>query len=841
MNPTEIGSPWIWHPDWVDHDKNAAGGFVHFRKRLHLSSVPATPIPIHITADTRYRLCINSRLVCYGPVKGDEARWFYDTVDIQPFLTRGDNLIAVIVLRYFHATKYATTFARMPIPGLYVRVVGREAGISIDSDSTWEAAIDCSSTVRVDEKFDWFLNIFEKVDRRNDAKVQWKSAQVVDFNEDWGVSLPWRLYPRMIPQQSNLPAKFTAVHNVRSTASAEVWRRLLDTPSDEAIRLPPGTKHHIELETENYLTALLAFRFSAKTGKGSSITITYSECYEDEPHEFIFARRKGNRRDATKKLIGPSDLYILGGDMASAFGYHEQEPTEEVFRPFHYRAFRFIAIDIDVCPDSELVINGIDAVEAHYPIAHRGSVQAEEKWVSKLWEISVRTLENCMHDCYEDCPFYEQLQYPMDTRSSSLFTYLVSGDDRLARQAMTQMHDTFMPSIGLVTGRTGSSILTKQFITPFSLYWVNMIADHYEYYADDAFVRQFVAVCDAVLETFTGHIDQDLGLVCAWNNPGYWEYTDWTRTWAPQGVPPAYKRTGFSTYINLLYVYTLRRQAWLLCHLKRPGVAQEYEQRADAVGAAVLAHCFDGHFFTDGLSQGPLPAHEFSQHCQVWAVLAGVVTGDRAARILDEALAKGNPLSQASYDVEVPPPDDSQIYQPGDNRLFTETSVSFKFYVIRALSVAGEDVYNKHFHKFWDYWRAQVANNVSTWPEDSVCVRSDCHAWGSVPIHEFITEVAGVKPAKPGWRVVAFKPRLQLFSKFEARVPIQGKKLIHVRWFEKDDADQGQALVVKLRLETEGDEDATVLVTLPDRKPETITLSTSGISYEVILPKAKEV
>ncbi|KAF4466425.1 Six-hairpin glycosidase [Fusarium albosuccineum] len=310
MNPTEIGSPWIWHPDWVDHGKDAAGGFVHFRKRLHLSNVPATPIPIHITADTRYRLYINSRLVCYGPVKGDEARWFYDTVDIQPFLTRGDNLIAVTVLRYFHATKYATTFARMPIPGLYVRVVGREAGISIDSDSTWEVAIDCSSTVRVDEKFDWFLNIFEQVDRRNDAKVQWKSAQVVDFNEDWGVSLPWRLYPRMIPLQSNLPAKFTAVHNVRSTASAEVWRRLLDTPSDEAIRLPPSTKHHIELETENYLTALLAFRFSAKTGKGSSVRITYSECYEDEPHEFIFARRKGNRRDATKKLIGPSDLLV---------------------------------------------------------------------------------------------------------------------------------------------------------------------------------------------------------------------------------------------------------------------------------------------------------------------------------------------------------------------------------------------------------------------------------------------------------------------------------------------------------------------------------------------------
>ncbi|KIM93688.1 glycoside hydrolase family 78 protein [Oidiodendron maius Zn] len=803
MAARRVDRNWMWHPQFTEERSDTAGLFVHFRRTIFIDEdQKRKPIMIRISADTRYKLYANRQLVAVGPVKGDQNLWFYDEVNLVPHLKVGENEIQVHVLRFFHATTYASSFPRLPLGGLMIMPLHCEASLvtQMQTSSLWETAIDLSATLPTNFLEDDFLHIYESHDGTSSDDLEWVPAQVYEFEASTGLEAPWKLHCRMIPPLRFEGTKFIAVHNIRSALTRTDWeRQLIDgqygaSTSHQGLVLPARTSHYLELEVENHVTAFLRFRFQRPKDRGSTLMVTYSECYEDPPPLVPYLRRKSNRRDDTKSLYGPQDKYTFRGSRGkSMLGNYESEDTEEVFIPFHFRTFRFLGLQIDVgC--SDLVIAGIEITMVNYPLDVLAgfvvSPSRAHEMVDKIWSTSVRTLLNCMHDCYEDCPFYEQLQYAMDTRSSSLFTYYVSGDDRLARQAIVQIHRSFQARLGLTSSRAPCH--QPQLIPHFSLFWICMLRDNFNFFGDAIFIRQFVSVVDGILEFFNSRLDPELRLVATKNTVGVWDFVDWTEAWRPYGCPPAVERTGFSSYTNCLYAYTLKNAAALLQALGRPSLADEYIARAEDIIKALKLHCFDGHFFTDGLAKMADRSLDYSQHGQTWAVLSGAATGLIAQEIMRGCLD----------------PSVTQKFQPA--------SISMSFYVLRALSLAGGDIYNEHFPAFWDPWRKQLDLNLTTWEEDSVSQRSDCHAWGSVPIYDFLAEVAGVRPAGPGWEAILFQPRLSLYPELVAKVPIRWGKgglpgIAHVAWFTEQNAD----INVSFRLEIGEECDIPVTVHLP--------------------------
>ncbi|KAK5310328.1 hypothetical protein LTR93_012055, partial [Exophiala xenobiotica] len=592
-----------------------------------------------------------------------------------------------------------------------------------------------------------------------------------------GIGPPWKLTPRGIPPHHSEQISIKALHNVKSPVGQAQWEAVLlgannnGTPS---LTLSRGTDHHVEIELASHSTAFVKFMFSKPERSGTQPRDRYSECYEDEPFLVAYLRRKGDRTDDTKGVYGPCDVYTFGGPGSTSLKHEADEQEKEISEPFHFRTFRIMSIDIKVTEDTDLVFYGLGIWQTNYDLDVAaefkvGTKTGQADLIQALWTTSIRTLKNCMHDTYEDCPFYEQLQYAMDTRSSILFTYCVSGDDRLARQAICQLYNSFQPALGLTASRAPSHQL--QIIPHFSLYWICMVFDHYRYFGDELFTSRFLGVIDAVLRTFDERIDRNIGLIRASTTGDQWDFT------------------------NPLYAYTLKYAASCLQTLNLQNQAQAYLGRAKKTVEAIEDHCFDGHFFADGLATSADTARDYSPHSQIWAVLCGAATGSDACNLLKSSLTK-TVLDKGPFD------------QP---------SVAMSFYTLRALSELG-GVYDELFDSFWDPWREQLSQNVTTWVEDQVSQRSDCHAWGSAPLHEFMAEVAGISPAEPGFRSISFKPRLAIFSSIKAQMPINGlvgKGMNDVQWER-----QGTSTEISFSITAESGskhlESITTYVVLPD-------------------------
>lgn len=346
-------------------------------------------------------------------------------------------------------------------------------------------------------------------------------------------------------------------------------------------------------------------------------------------------------------------------------------------------------------------------------------------------------------------------RYSMDSRSVGLFHYLLSGDDRLMRQTLINFASSTTFE-GLTQSRYPSHV--PQLIAGFSLYWVLQVCDHYLYFGDTRFTKSFLPRIDGILEFFDAHID-DRGLVSGLPED-VWQFVDWVTTWGAteefpdKGVPLSGRKNGLHTYFSMLYAYVLKQAAQLLWHVCRPSHSTEYEERAESLIGAIRKHCYDGSFFTDSIIE-TADDQAYSEHCQVWAVLSGAAQPEESQRLLRDSMA---------------------------NERFSKCSYMMRFYTFRALAAAGDEMYESCWELMIQPWRNMIDRNLSTWEEDDVRQRSDCHAWGSVPIYEFYTEIAGVTPTAPGATEILFKPRLRLSEEIEANMALGANNMAHVSW-----------------------------------------------------------
>ena len=744
---------------------------VYFKHVFELEK-EVTEAKINISANTRYCLYINGIEIVDGPCRGDHWHQYCDHIEIASYLKPGKNIIAVKVIAFppyetmrDDQSNFGPFWAMTDSSGPMLIVQGMIDSNDISTGvADWYYLKD-SAISWVHQHVAFWMGCHELVDG---AKLPWgwqtdeqigddfKPALIKwDNTVDYGEVYPLFLYER--PIKSLIRKELDALTVL--TASDGLKLQV----DQEKVVLEANKSYEMILDAGQLTTAYVYFRFLG--GLGSKIQMTYSEGFSKSEGG---RRYKEKRSDISGDLLGVTDVYLPSGG-------------DESYSPFWFRTFRFIKLQIET-GDTPLTIYPLNLLETRYPLENKVTFKAKEPWVGQIWDISQRTLELCMHETYEDCPFYEQLQYTMDTRLQILFTYCISNDTSMSRRTIHDYHTSMLPE-GILQSRFPSK--HTQVIPVFALHWIFMLQDYYMETGDISILERYRPTAESILGWFKRHVNEQ-GLI---ENLDYWDFADWTEAWDHRAGVPNATQHGPSTIQNLVYAYALGKMTEILTTLNLSQLANRYQDERLAIIDQIQARCWSEE---KGLYKDGPDFEEYTQHAQLWAVLNGLATGEKAKQIMRKALA---------------------------DPTLIPCSFVLQFYLFRALEQAG--MYEETESQ-WDLWKELIELDLTTVPEiPGKYTRSDCHAWGSLLLHELPRKFLGVAPLEPGYTKIAIQPKGMYMKELSGSVPTPFGE-VAVSWSK-----------IENRFRINGTTPVPAEITLPDGS--VYQVEAGDFSYEVVV------
>ena len=771
-----------------------------FRRTFEVADAKTARLEVHVSGDSRYLFFCNGELVGRGPAKGDVNHHFYESLDLTSRLRPGRNVLAALVLdmsRVAHRpTQLGAPCSVMTYAGGFVLdgVVGGagEAGAGaaaedVSTDASWKVAVDTAHRFQNEATtFEGYQGYFEhRVSRLipsgwtavefDDAgwpaaTVLYKAELLVNRRDP---TSPYGLVPRMIPalEERALGAPFKEVFLPGGRDAPADWSKLVE--GGTALTVPPHTTVEVMVDVGELTTGFP--QVATTGGAGSTVLLTYAEALRlpwGTPGAKLLGRQQplanlashfadestGWTFDRRGKISGWRDRWEPAGNAGAT-----PAGTGEIFEPLHWRAFRYIGIAVTT-GDAPLEIRALGYRFTAYPYHVAAEFACSDVRLERIWRAALRTMRLCSHETFEDCPYYEQMQYAGDTMITSKLAMLTTGDCRLTKQALYHF-DWSRLSDGLTQSRFPSRLV--QIIPSWSLHWITCARDYVACSGDVAVLRDLLPGFRAVLDWFRRHGEAD-GLPA---KLPYWNITDWCPWW-PRGVVPG-SATGPTCIIAAQYIVALDETAGLCRLIGREREAAELAAEADALRVSLHARFWSE---AEGLYFDRPGGPEISQYGNAWAVVCGAA-GARERAILLKRFPHDEKLAPGSF-------------------FWWHTG-------FRALADCGG--YDR-MPEFLGPWHESVEAGLDTFVEENSYWRSLCHAWSAHPAIEFLTRVLGVTPTAPGFGAIAVEPRLCGLTRASGKV-CTPRGPVTVAWRREG----GQFF-----LEIEAPRDTPVCVTLPD-------------------------
>ncbi len=719
----EPGWAWVkwgeWPVWWVDHPERPLVEPSVAIYLLKFTVEAATTLRLHVSADNRYRICLDGCRFGQGPERGDAQHWFFETYEGE--VSAGEHTLAVQSWWLGEKAPYAQMSVR---PGFMLAAEGEWLERLSTGHAPWRVALmpglgflppgdtaEAGWTVRVDGlayPWDW---------ENGGGALEWRETVKIirAVSSAWKNEIQpfWMLTPAMLPPMLDEPVSVGAIRHLAEGVApypvasdrhlaSEVPAWMAWLAGDAPLHLPAHTCRTAVIDLEDYYCAYPELLVSG--GRGATLRLQWAEA--------LFLKTEGwgkGQRDGIEGRFyrgGVGDEFLPNGGEA------------RLFTTLWWHAGRYLELTVTT-GDMPLTLERLTLRCTGYPLKMEGDFTSSGIQFARLLPIAERTMQRCSHETYMDCPYYEQLMYVGDTRLEVLTTYAMTRDDRLPRKALL-LSDWSRRNSGFTQSRYPSRVC--QIIPPFSLWWVCMVHDYWLWRDDRVFVRERMPGVRTVMESFRSLLRPD-GLMDA---PNGWNFTDWVNDpalWLA-GIPP---QADFkpSSLLSLHFALTLLRKADMETWMDEPQLAQRDRATAITLTEAVMRDFWNEE---RGLIADDAGHTCFSEHAQCFALLGGLLDTDKQRKIGD-ALCTSLTLSKAT------------IY--------------FSHYLFESYRLLGRGDLLFERLNLWFTLSELGFKTTFEAPEPS---RSDCHAWGAHPLFHSYATILGIRPDAPGFSRVRIAP-----------------------------------------------------------------------------------
>ena len=641
QNYCEKPSP--WQAEWIWAASNAPEA-VWFRKEITLAGAPQN-VAAWLTADVKYQLSVNGRLVARGPVDqgrdsagGETRRWFYDHRDLTPFFTPGKNVIAAKVFR----------------KGIIGSVVSRgKPGFMFEAEITSPGK--------------------DKLTVKSDAT--------------------WQALPAPVIQSQPIPEVDDAIWSAATTVP-DVWSPLV------ASEIPP-------LMEARYPVARIDGLPENKTfTKDGSFKVVFDRVLSGYP---ILKIKGGKGARVTIKSHHATTLMLGAG-----------EQTFEC--PFMDEIAPAYTVELSNLTEP-LEILDAGAVFTSQPVEYKGTFECSDDGLNRIWKVSRWAVQINLQTHHLDSPNHQEpISDPGDYLIESMVNHYAFAQPWLARQDI----------------RKFAWVLKNEkyhnFHTSYSLGWLQMLMDYYDYTGDKSLVVEMAPYIHELLDTYASWRGKN-GIIS--EAPNYM-FMDWVNIGGfAVHHPPAVIGQG---YLTAFYYHGLEMASRVAALTGDTARVEKYNKLRGEIATAFNRELWvaDKGLYRDGkpfqTSVKPykwLPADKnietFSPHVNLLAVLYDLAPQEQQSAIVEKVLSE-NPLNTQPW---------------------------FMHWVFQAIDHAG--LFDKYGSAQMRRW--QIVQETQSFQEK--WVGGDLsHGWCSTPLVQMSARVLGVTPLTPGFETISIRPEL---------------------------------------------------------------------------------